>query len=610
MGNHLALQSLRVSFSFFFRFVSSHPGLEGGNSTKATSGINGAGTRAQLAQGVHDSPKAFYEDTLKGARELARPELIKVLTDESAPAVHWLEDSFGLDMSVLGRLGGHSFPRTHRGKEQFPGMTITYALMEAIEKIQEEQPHRAKVLTKTKATRILTDANGAAIGVEYVTKGVPATAHGPVIIASGGYGADFGPDSLLAKWRPDLVSANYATTNGEHCTGDGIRLAEAIGAGLVDMKMVQVHPTGLVDPRDPQAKVKWLAAEALRGTGAILLNGEGKRFCNELGHRDYVSGEMNKGKGPYRLVLNSACSKEIIWHCKHYQGRGLMEYYDSGAALAKAIGIPPAKLQETFATYSKQCEAKKDEFGKVFFQNGPFRMDDTYYVAVVTPVVHYTMGGLHVNAASQVVGANGKAIDGLWAAGEVAGGVHGVNRLGGSSLLDCVVFGRVSGRNAAKYVLEKLLSGGGASSSSGVQLNIRPGSNGVTVEVSFNGKSAGVPPAATAPAAAPAASSSSSSSTPAPAAASSAPAKKDTNTVYTWEEIAKHNKPNDCWVVVNGVVLDVTNFLADHPGGKNAILLYAGKDATAEFNMLHKPDVITKYAPESVIGKAAAKPKL
>lgn len=522
-----------------------------------------------------------------------------MLTDESAPAVHWLQDSFGLDMSVLGRLGGHSFPRTHRGTEQFPGMTITYALMEAIEKIQDEQPHRAKVLCKTTVTRILTDASGAAVGVEYVTKGVPGTAHGPVVIASGGYGADFGPNSLLAKWRPDLVSANLATTNGEHCTGDGIRMAEAIGADLVDMKQVQVHPTGLVDPRDPECKVKWLAAEALRGTGAILLNGAGKRFCNELGHRDYVSGEMNKGKGPYRLVLNSACAKEIIWHCKHYQGRGLMEFYDSGAALAKAIGIPASQLQETFGVYSKQCDAKKDEFGKVFFQNGPFRMDDTFYVAIVTPVVHYTMGGLHVNADSQVVAKTGKPIEGLWAAGEVAGGVHGVNRLGGSSLLDCVVFGRVSGRNAAKFVLEKLLAGG-AGGGSGVQLNIRPGANGVTVEVSFNGSAA-------------AAASTSSGSVAAAAPGPAAPAaggKKDTNTVYSWEEIAKHNKPNDCWVVVNGVVLDATSFLPDHPGGKNAILLYAGKDATAEFNMLHKPDVITKYAPETVIGKAAPKPKL
>jgi succinate dehydrogenase/fumarate reductase flavoprotein subunit len=104
-------------------------------SKKATSGINGAGTRAQLAQGIPDSPQKFYEDTVKGARELARPELIKVLTNESAESVHWLTDSFGLDMTVLGRLGGHSFPRTHRGKEQFPGMTITYALMEKLEEL-------------------------------------------------------------------------------------------------------------------------------------------------------------------------------------------------------------------------------------------------------------------------------------------------------------------------------------------------------------------------------------------------------------------------------------------------------------------------------------------
>jgi succinate dehydrogenase/fumarate reductase flavoprotein subunit len=300
-------------------------------------------------------------------------------------------------------------------------MTITYALMEAIELIQETQPSRAKVVCKATVNKLLTDSKGAVVGVEYTHKGATHTASGPVVIASGGYGADFGPTSFLAKYRPDLVKANLATTNGAHCTGDGIAMAEAIGADLVDMKMVQVHPTGLVDPRDPECKIKWLAAEALRGTGAILLNGEGKRFCNELGHRDYVTGEMNKGKGPYRLVLNSACSAEIIWHCKHYQGRGLMEYYENGAALAKAMGVTPARLQETFDVYSKQCVAAKDEYGKVFFQNGPFKMNDTFYVAVVTPVVHYTMGGLHVNGKSEVIGKNGKPIEGLWCAGEAAG---------------------------------------------------------------------------------------------------------------------------------------------------------------------------------------------
>jgi flavocytochrome c len=578
----------------------------GGNSTKATSGINAAGTRSQNALNIPDSPQQFYEDTLKGARELARPELIRVLTNESAESVHWLMDKFNLDMSVMGRLGGHSHPRTHRGGEQFPGMTITYALMEKIEDIAKAQPHKAKVLNKCRATRLLTNAAGDVIGVEYTDKkGETHQSMGPVIITSGGYGADFSASGLLAKHRPDLANADIATTNGEHCTGDGINMATAIGADTVDMKLVQVHPTGLVDPRDPDCKVKWLAAEALRGTGAVLLNGDGKRFCNELGHRDYVSGEMNKGKGPYRLILNSKCAKEIHWHCEHYTGRGLMSHMKSGADLAKFMGVSAATLDQTFKQYSQDCVAKKDAFGKLFFNNGPWDMNDNFFVATVTPVVHYTMGGLKIDGNSQVIGTNGQPIAGLWCAGECAGGVHGVNRLGGSSLLDCVVFGRVSGRNASAFVLESLLAQGPATGGGGgaASVTVTPtGDNKVNVEISWGKGVSSAASAATATA-------------PASAAASAAPAEAegagvDRNKVWSWAEIAKHNTEDDCWVVVNGEVLDATSFLGDHPGGKGAIMLYAGKDATAEFNMLHKADVVEKYAPEIIIGKAEPKAKL
>merc|ERR1712188_17170 len=155
---------------------------------------------------------------------------------------------------------------------------------------------------------------------------------GPVILTSGGFGADFGNDSLLAKYRPDLL--HLPTTNGEHCTGDAIKMGEAVGAASVDLEWVQVHPTGLAKPDDPDAKVKFLAAEALRGCGGVLLDANGKRFANELGRRDYVSGMMFKNKGPFRLCLNSRASAEIAWHCKHYKGRKLMKQYKNMSELA------------------------------------------------------------------------------------------------------------------------------------------------------------------------------------------------------------------------------------------------------------------------------------
>merc|ERR1712118_213062 len=181
----------------------------------ATSGINGAGTSTQKKKGVTDNGEIFLADTLKGGAK--KPEIAKVMCYESGPGVEWLIEKFDLDLSLVARLGGHSQQRTHRGAERFPGMTITYALMQRFEKIAE--------------------------------------------------------------------------------TSDRAR----IGAKTIDLEWVQVHPTGLVKPDDADAKVKFLAAEALRGIGGVLIDREGKRFANELGRRDYVTGRMWKNKPPFRL---------------------------------------------------------------------------------------------------------------------------------------------------------------------------------------------------------------------------------------------------------------------------------------------------------------------
>ncbi|KIY43297.1 Flavocytochrome c [Fistulina hepatica ATCC 64428] len=542
-------------------------GFMGGNSTKATSGINGAGTQAQQNLNIPDNAKIFFDDTKKSARELSRDDLIRVLTGRSGDAVNWLQDKFGLDLSKVSRLGGHSQPRTHRGGAQFPGMVMTYAQMERLEDLSVSIPERVKILKKARVTKLIRE-NGAVIGVEYVHSGKTETAYGPVILATGGYAADFTENSLLKKYRPEYY--DLPTTNGDHCTGDGQKLAMEIGGHGIDLEKVQVHPTGLVDPKDPDAKVKFLAAEALRGVGGLLLDNQGQRFVDELQHRDYVTGKMwENNKFPIRLVLNGRASKDIEWHCKHYVGRGLMKKCNNGDELAKEFGLPPDVLKKTFATYNEAVRTRKDPFGKKFF-SGEWSYDDIFHVALMTPVLHYTMGGLEIDPESRVVGTDGKPIPGLFAAGEVAGGVHGANRLGGSSLLGCVVFGRVSGDSAAAYLLQIT---GAAVAKAGGRLNAVAGH--------VAGDAA--PPAS------------------APAVDAPGPdtgGKKE----YTMEEVAKHNKKDDVWVVVNGQVLDATEFLPDHPGGEKAILLYAGRDATEEFNMLHDPKVIQRYAPNSVIG--------
>merc|ERR1711979_111249 len=438
-----------------------------------TSGINGALTKTQRKHKIPDSPEIFVEDCIRGGA--SRPDLVNVLCNESAPAVDWIIDSFGVDLSLVSRLGGHSMPRTHRGKERFPGMTITYGLMEKLEEIAESGDGRARVLLKTKVNRLLTDRDGNVCGCECTSAdGKTFQEHGPVIIATGGFGADFTDDSLLSKHRPDL--SHLPTTNGDHCTGGGLKMSAAVGADLVDLEWVQVHPTGLVHPDEPDAKVKFLAAEALRGVGGVLLDMNGNRFCNELGRRDYVTGMMWKNKGltlgsttGFFLCLNGKASKEIAWHCKHYKGRGIMKSYNNMGEFAKEYNIPLANIEATFKSYNEIADKQEknpdggpyeaygggkshDTWGKKFFHNLPLETSDAFHVAIVTPVIHYCMGGLKINSDSECLGQEEKVIGGLYGAGEAAGGIHGSNRLGGNSLLDCVVFGRVSGRSAARYL--------------------------------------------------------------------------------------------------------------------------------------------------------------
>jgi len=560
----------------------------GGNSTKATSGINGANTRSQRMKGVFDSNEIFTADTLRGGAK--KPDLVKVLCENSGPDVEWLMDKFGLDLSLVARLGGHSQPRTHRGAERFPGMTITYALIQMLEKCAENSD-RAKIICKARVCRLLTNAKGDCVGCEYEFAGKMLQEHGPVILASGGFGADFSADSLLAKHRPDLL--HLPTTNGEHCTGDGIKMGMAIGCATIDLEWVQVHPTGLVKPDDADAKVKFLAAEALRGVGGILLDANGKRFANELGRRDYVTGEMWKNKPPFRLCLNSKAAAEIHWHCEHYKGRGVMQYFENGQAIAKEGGFPYANMEKTMAEYNAiaaKMAANEpgapydaygggkswDPWGKKYFHNYPVEPTDNFHVAIVTPVIHYCMGGLEIDQYSRVI-KNGKGVNGLYAAGEIAGGVHGNNRLGGNSLLDCVVFGRVAGKHCAEWMMPQLVP---------TSLDELSGA----MKAGAAGAAAGGAGGAEGGAAAP--------------AAKALPQ-------FELDEVAKHTTKSDCWVVLHGRVLNVTDFLGDHPGGELAILTFAGKDATPEFDMIHPPDVIEKYLDASatvgvLAGSAAA----
>ncbi|KAK1999099.1 flavocytochrome c [Colletotrichum falcatum] len=442
----------------------------GGNSIKASSGINGAGTRFQRAAGVREDA-SFYDDTARsggrrfaeaagaGAGVVDRQRLVGLLTSSSADAVAWLADGVGVDLSVVAPLGGHSLPRTHRGAGATPpGAAIVAALLERL----RENPGFRLSSSAEVVSLDVSDDGTAVRGVRYVQDGREHDlAAGAVVFAAGGFAGD--ADGLLARYRPDL--AGLPSTNEARPAPHGI--LEAVGAAFVDMDSVQVHPTGFVDPEDPGARYKFLAAEVLRGEGGILLSGGGGgggRFVDEMGTREHVSGAIMQQRqqqlpppgeidGAVRqwdvtLLMDPGACAAAAGHVGFYLWKGLMQKkkvkelspetvraVDEYAA-AVASGADPAFGRRTFGRWSLAA--------------GDANREEEVCVGRVTPITHFTMGGAAFNDRAQVLRGDGTPVDGLWAAGEITGGVHGDNRLGGSSLLECVVYGRIAGREAAK----------------------------------------------------------------------------------------------------------------------------------------------------------------
>ena len=431
----------------------------GGNSNKASSGINSC---CPKNNGNDDFLESFRNDTIRSAGSAVRPEFVDILVNNSGAAVAWLTDRAGVDLSLRAQLGGHSYKRTHRPAHGTVGAEIMRGVQKAVKAYEKEG--KVKILVDTRVTSLFSDdKSGRVAGVNVMdTSGQPLKLYATnVVLATGGFAADRSSGSYLEKFRPELL--DMATTAGAFSTGDGIALATTLGAGIVDMEKVQIHPTGWVDPKDPTNKSKFLAAELMRGVGGILIDSHGKRFCNELGTRAYVTDKMLSYNAhfaaskewdksapipTFSLVLASAAAKNGNKHVEFYLFKGLLQKFEGLRALADWMGCDMEVLQETFASYSQSAAVGKDEFGKVSFHGLPSHDLDkeVFYAGIVTPVLHYCMGGISIDTKGNVLNEDGKPIEGLHAAGEVTGGVHGNNRLGGNSLLECTVFGTIVGQ--------------------------------------------------------------------------------------------------------------------------------------------------------------------
>ena len=389
-------------------------------------------------QGYFDSVELMELDTLIGGKGKNNPELVKALAENSADAIEWLA-SIGADVKNVGAFGGASVKRIHRpvnadGKVTAVGAYIVPILEKNL------QDRNVQFLFDTTANEIIMK-DGKAVGIKATGKdGNKVTINAKsVVIATGGFGANA---EMVEKYKPELKG--FATTNAEGAQGQGIEMATAVGAATVDMDQIQIHPTVHIE-EDGNAH---LITEGLRGDGAILVNAEGKRFYDEVSTRDKVSAAIiaQPDKSAWLVVDQSMVDKSAV-----IAGYIKSGYTVTGATyeeLAKAMGVDEATFTSTMNTWNQAVEAKSDaEFGRTSFAN-PLTTAP-YYAIKITPAVHHTMGGIVINPKAEVLNEKGEAISGLYAAGEVTGGVHGANRLGGNAVADFVVFGRISGQSAA-----------------------------------------------------------------------------------------------------------------------------------------------------------------
>ena len=389
-------------------------------------------------QGYFDSVELMELDTLIGGKGKNNPELVKTLAENSAAAIEWLA-SIGAEVKNVGAFGGASVKRIHRpvnadGKVTAVGAYIVPILEKNL------QDRNVQFLFDTTANEIIMK-DGKAVGIKGTGKdGHKVTINAKsVVIATGGFGANA---EMVEKYKPELKG--FATTNAEGAQGQGIEMATAVGAATVDMDQIQIHPTVHIE-EDGNAH---LITEGLRGDGAILVNAEGKRFYDEVSTRDKVSAAIieQTDKSAWLIVDQTMVDKSAV-----IAGYIKSGYTVTGATyeeLAKAMGVDEATFTSTMNTWNQAVEAKSDaEFGRTSFAN-PLTTAP-YYAIKITPAVHHTMGGIVINPKAEVLNEKGEAISGLYAAGEVTGGVHGANRLGGNAVADFVVFGRISGQSAA-----------------------------------------------------------------------------------------------------------------------------------------------------------------
>ncbi len=413
-------------------------GIVGGNTNSSTGGINASYTKEQERLGIKDSKEVFFEDTMKGGKYLNDPELVHTLVDNSKATVEWLEsDLIGADLTDVGIFGGATNKRIHRPQG---GGAIGAHLVPLLYNAAVKQG--ADIRLKNKVTDILKAEDGSACGVRVNYEGSEYTIKAKaVIIASGGFGAN---PEMVAKYNPELKG--FGTTNHKGATGDAFKMVEKFDASLTQMEQIQTHPTVV-----PSSGT--MITEAVRGNGAILVSRSGKRFVDEMETRDVVSKAVLEQPGATAFLVFDQNVRNSLKAIESYAKAGFMKQAETPELLAKQLGIDEKSFAQTLERYNGFVASKNDEdFARNVNSMERSLTAAPYYAIEILPAIHHTMGGLKINSKAEVQNKNGKSIPGLFAAGEVTGGVHGANRLGGNAVADICVFGKIAADSALDYI--------------------------------------------------------------------------------------------------------------------------------------------------------------
>ncbi|BBF41642.1 fumarate reductase flavoprotein subunit [Lachnospiraceae bacterium KM106-2] len=431
----------------------------GGNTILSGGALNAVDDGSKTAKDNKDSVAKHYEQTYEGGDKEGDTKLVHTLTDNAWSGVEWLK-SLGMKFydqpfTVTGGL----WPRAHKPEEpEGTGFFKTY---------QEymDKNDGITMLYETTAKSLIKDGD-VVTGVECTGKTgnkITVKSNGGVVLATGGFGQNVEmrqeANEINKKWP--TLDDSIKSTNTSTIKGDGIKMAEEVGADLTQMGNIQLLPLG--DPETGSLSGNIEHAVESR----IFVNLDGKRFVNEAGRRDDMTLGLFEQKDKTMYIVMDSDTYPNGDELNNF-GEKMSDLVAAGRAikadtledLAKQMGVSADNLKASVKEYNRYCkggdkEGKTDEFGRSLFTDtdGVNNGINTapYYAAVRVPTVHHTMGGVKINTNTEVLDANNKVIKGLYAAGEVTGGIHGTNRLGGNALTDTVVFGRIAGEKAASF---------------------------------------------------------------------------------------------------------------------------------------------------------------